>query len=174
LWSFALWSVAIGFAALLGAAQIIDKIEHKISGEYLGRLVLDINIADGAADALILFERVEDGNIDFSLFVFEEFVAKTAVEEQEILVEAVGKPRISEMREVGTQNKAFAEEPIETEAGIVVEEIGIEFGAELVARHIVAGSVTDVEIYIFVDIAAQKYASVGIEVIGFVELVIDE
>ena len=110
----------------------------------------------------------------FARFIFEEFVAETAVEEQEILIETVGKSCISEMREVGTQYEAFAEKPIETKAGIVVDEIGIEFGAEFVARHIVIGSVTDIEIYIFVDIAAQKYASVGIEVIGFIELVIDE
>lgn len=178
-WSVALRTVAaglvaIGFAALLGTAQIIDKIEHNISGEHLCRLVLDINIADGAVDALVLSECIENANIDFGLFVFEEFVAETAVEKHKILIKTVGKSCISEMREVGTQNKAFAEKPIEPKAGIVVDEIGIEFGAEFVARHIVIGSISDVKIYIFADVAAQKYASVGIEVVGFIEFVIDE
>ena len=164
----------VAFAALLDGAEIIDEIEHDVAGQHLRRLVLNVDVADRAADTLVLAEGIEDGNIDFGLAIFEEFVAKTTVEEEEILIEAISQTRISEVAKGSRNDEMFGKNPIDARAGVVVDVIGIELGAELVFGDIVRRAVGQVKIYVFVDVAADRKTGVGVGVVGEIILKIDD
>ena len=105
-----------------------------------------------------MIQHIIDAGAYVERFVFEKFISKSKVPEEDILIETLCAAFIKGVCNTGIEYKTFPEEPVEFAGGGMSEIVVIGASLNGILDHIIRAGITDSEVDSLTDIAAKDEA----------------